>query len=69
MNQTMGVVMLRIVVGADGDVKRVMVAKGLPDGLDDQAIEAAFQLKFQPAMRDGVAVEYSVAIQVEFNLR
>jgi TonB family protein len=69
MNQTMGVVMLRLLVGADGTVKRVVITKGLPDGLDDQALKAAFELKFEPATRDGVAIDYMLSIQVEFNLR
>jgi len=68
-NQTQGVVMMRILVGADGRVKSTRVTKGLPDGLNEQATSAAMQLNFQPAMRDGVAVDYTVAIQVEFNLR
>lgn len=68
-NQTQGVVMIRILVGADGDVKQAKVTKGLPDDLNERAVEAAFKLKFQPAMRDGVAVDYTLPIQVEFNLR
>lgn len=68
-NQTQGVVMIRILVGADGDVKQAKVTKGLPDGLNEQAVEAAFTLKFHPAMRNGVAVDYTLSIQVEFNLR
>ena len=68
-NQTRGVVMIRILVGADGDVKQAKVTKGLPDDLNEQAVQAAFKLKFQPAMRDGVAVDYTLFIQVEFNLR
>ena len=68
-NQTQGVVMIRILVGADGDVKQAKVAKGLPDDLNERAVQAALKLKFQPAMRDGVAVDYTLSIQVEFNLR
>ena len=68
-NQTQGVVIIRILVGADGDVKQAKVTKGLPDDLNEQAVQAAFQLKFQPATRDGVAVDYTLTIQVEFNLR
>ena len=68
-NQTQGVVVIRILVGADGDVKQAKVTKGLPDDLNEQAVEAAFKLKFRPALRDGVAVDYTLPIQVEFNLR
>lgn len=69
LNQTQGVVVLRILVGEDGAVKRVNLTKGLPDGLDERAVEAAFALKFQPATRDGVPITSWMSIMVEFNLR
>jgi len=56
-------------VGADGDVKQVRVVRGLPDGLTEQAIEAARQAKFKPAVKDGKPVPYWVLIQMGFNLR
>ena len=59
----------RVLVGADGDVKQVKVVRGLPDGLTEQAIEAARQAKFKPAMKDGKPVPYWVVIQMEFNIR
>jgi protein TonB len=68
-NQTQGVVAIRLVVGADGNVKQARLIKGLPDGLNEQAVEAVFKLKFQPATRDGLPVDYSLSLQVEFNLR
>jgi TonB family protein len=68
-NQTQGVVRLSIAVGEDGSVKQVRVTKGLPDGLDGQAVEAAYQLSFQPAMLAGKPVNYWMSIQIEFNLR
>ncbi|SRR6266404_273874 len=68
-NQTQGVVSVRILVGKDGEVKRASVTKGLPDGLIEEAIASAYQMKFKPAKRNGEAVSYWMAIQVEFNLR
>ncbi|MEN3327638.1 MAG: hypothetical protein V7638_2445 [Acidobacteriota bacterium] len=68
-DQIQGSVTLRVLVGADGDVKQVKVVSGLPDGLIEQAIEAARQAKFKPAMKDGKPVPYWVLLRMEFNLR
>ena len=35
----------------------------------EQAIAAAHEMKFKPALRNGVAVPFWMLIQVEFNLR
>jgi TonB family protein len=68
-NKTQGIVLMRVLVGADGDVKQVKVVSGLPDGLTEQAIEAARQAKFKPAMKDGKPVPYWVVLQMGFNIR
>jgi TonB family protein len=68
-NKIEGNVTLRILVGTDGQVHQVRVVRGLPDGLDDQAIQAAYQLRFKPAMKGGNAVAYWQTISIEFNLR
>jgi TonB family protein len=68
-NQTQGTVSMRILVGEDGEVKDTRVTKGLPDGLIEQAIVAAREMKFKPALRNGVAVPFWLPILVEFNLR
>ena len=68
-NQTQGTVSMRILVGEDGEVKDTRVTKGLPDGLIEQAIVAAREMKFKPALRNGTAVPFWLPILVEFNLR
>jgi TonB family protein len=68
-NKIQGVVLLRVLVGEDGLVKRATIIRGLPDGLSELAIAAAYKSKFKPAMKDGKPVAYSVALQIEFNLR
>lgn len=45
-NKIQGTVTMRVLVGADGDVKQVKVVRGLPHVLTEQAIEAARQAKF-----------------------
>ena len=68
-NGVEGEVTLRILIGKDGKVLRANVVRGLPDGLDDQALKAVFKLKFKPAMKDGIPVQYMMSVIVEFRLR
>jgi periplasmic protein TonB len=68
-NKIQGVVLVRVLIGSDGQVKRVTVTRGLPDGLDEQAIQAAYQLRFKPAMKSGQPVSFWKPVQIEFNLR
>jgi TonB family protein len=68
-NKVQGTVTARALVGADGTVKRVTIQRGLPDGLNEEAIRAVYQMRFRPARKDGLAVSYWVTLEVEFNLR
>lgn len=68
-NKIQGNVTARLLIGSDGLVKRVTIVRGLPDGLDEQAIQAAYQLRFKPAMKNGQPVAYAMPILIEFNLR
>jgi TonB family protein len=68
-NKIQGTVRARVLVAADGSVKQVHIVRGLPDGLDEQAIQAAYQLRFRPAMKAGQPVAFWVAVDIEFNLR
>ena len=61
---------MRILVDASGAVKEVVVMRGLPDGLSEQAIRAAYQMRFKPAIKSGQPVSYWLSnVEVEFNLR
>lgn len=69
-NKTQGTVKVRVLLGADGRVKQARVEAGLPDGLDERAIEAASRLRFRPATdRDGRAVDSWVTVSVNFTIR
>jgi protein TonB len=68
-NKIQGTVLVRVLIGSDGQVKRVTVTRGLPDGLDEQAIQAAYQLRFKPAMKSGQPVSFWKPVAIEFNLR
>jgi TonB family protein len=60
---------LSVLVGEDGNVKNVRVVRGLPDGLTDQAIDAARRAKFKPATKDGKPVAYWIGLEMNFNIR
>jgi TonB family protein len=64
-----GTVTARVLVGADGSVKNVRIVRGLSYGLDEQAIQAAYQIRFRPAMKGGQPVSYWQAVTIDFNLR
>jgi protein TonB len=64
-----GDVILEIVVRRDGGVGDVKVLQGLGAGLDQRAIEAVRQWRFDPAKRKGVPVDVLVEVAVEFMLR
>jgi protein TonB len=65
-----GEVFLECVVRPDGTVGDVRIARSLDPtfGLDEAAVKAAKQWKFQPGMRDGVAVPVLVTIEMTFTL-
>lgn len=68
-NGVCGTVVLRVLIGADGKVKRVDARTTLPDWLTEEAIRAAYDLKFEPARKEGQAVAYWMPVVVEFNLK
>jgi TonB family protein len=64
-----GLVRARVLIGSDGLIKQVRIIRGLPDGLNEEAIRAAMQMRFKPAIKNGQAVSYWTSLDVEFNLR
>lgn len=63
-----GIVVIRAVFAADGTVQHILVLTGLPNGLTEQAVNAARRIKFIPAMKDGVPVSTAVQVEYGFNL-
>jgi periplasmic protein TonB len=64
-----GDVVLEIVVRRDGSVGEVTLLQGLGAGLDQRAIAAVRQWRFDPARRRGTPVDVIVEVAVEFTLR
>jgi len=63
-----GDVVLEVVFQADGTVQVSRVVSGLGHGLDEAAQQAARQIKFKPAKRDGQAVDFPARVRIEFRL-
>lgn len=65
-----GRVVLRVEVLANGSAGVVSIAKTSGhDLLDEAALEAVRRWKFVPAKRDGIAVNSSVNVPINFNLK
>ena len=64
-----GQVLVEIVVRRDGSVGDVRVLRSLPHGLDQKAIEAVRQWRFEPARRHGEVVDVIVEVSLQFKLR
>jgi TonB family protein len=63
-----GVVVLWLIVGQDGRTKDIRISRSLGMGLDQKAVEAVKQWKFEPAKKDGVPVAVQLNVEVNFRL-
>jgi len=63
-----GTCVLWLIVGSDGKTRDIRVMQTLGLGLDEKAIEAVKQWRFEPAMKDGKPVAVQVNVEVTFRL-
>jgi len=63
-----GTCVLSLIVGPDGKPRDIRVARSLGLGLDQKAIEAVNQWKFEPAQKDGRPVAVAINVEVQFRL-
>jgi TonB family protein len=63
-----GTVVVSVEVGADGLAHNTQVVKGMGLGLDEQALTAIEQWRFEPGMKDGAPVNVLATIEVNFRL-
>jgi TonB family protein len=63
-----GSTLLSVEIGADGLARNIRVIRGLGLGLDQKAIEAVKQWRFQPGVADGQPVTTAAQIEVNFRL-
>lgn len=61
-----GSVELRVLVGADGRTARAYVTRRLGYGLDQRAVEAAMQYKFDPTVLDGLPQTTWIDLKIRF---
>ena len=66
-----GAVVVRAIVQADGTVRDVQVVRSLDPvfGLDQEAVRAATQWRFRPALMAGQPVPMAITIELVFSLR
>ena len=67
-NRTSGTVIIRMVLRASGEIKDIVVVKGLPDGLNDSAVRAAQETQFEPAIKDDRKVSQYIRVEYGFRL-
>ena len=63
-----GEVVLSVVFQANGAISVAGVVRPLGHGLDQAAKQAATQIRFKPAQRDGKPVDFSATLRIQFRL-
>jgi len=63
-----GTVVLWVIVGPDGRPHDIRVQRSLVMGLDEKAIAAVQNWKFEPARKDGLPVAVQINVEVNFRL-
>ena len=63
-----GEVLVEVVFEASGGIQVVRVIRGLGHGLDDRAVQAAQQIRFKPALRDGKPADSRGILHILFQL-
>ena len=63
-----GTVVLGLVVNAEGLPERIRIYRSLDPGLDQAAVDAVKQFKFEPAMRSGKPVSLFIILEMNFKL-
>jgi TonB family protein len=63
-----GDVGVSVVFQANGTIKVIGVVKSLGHGLDQVAEQAAEQIRFRPAQRDGRPTDFPATVRIQFRL-
>ena len=65
-NHTSGFVELLIVLKSSGEIGDIKVVRDLRDGLTEECIRVAREIRFEPAMKDGNPVSQYLKVQYTF---
>ncbi|MGC2237123.1 MAG: TonB family protein [Pyrinomonadaceae bacterium] len=68
INKPEGIVRLRVTFLASGEIGEIVVINGLPNGLTEQAVEAARKIKFEPPKKNGVPYSVTKTVEYRFTL-
>lgn len=63
-----GEVLLEVVFEASGNLHVIRLVRGLGHGLDEAAEQAAKEIRFKPALRDGQPADSTVMVHIRFQL-
>ena len=63
-----GTVLLDVLFGASGEIRVLGVVNGLGHGLDENAVDAARRIRFNPAKQSGKPVDERVLLHVVFQI-
>lgn len=63
-----GEVLLEVVFESSGQLRVGRIVRGLGHGLDEAAIQAAEQIRFKPALRDGRPADSTAVLHIVFQL-
>jgi TonB family protein len=67
-NRTTGWVVLRVVLQGSGKIGEIQVIRGLPDGLTEECIKVAREIRFEPAVKDGQPVSMYTKVEYTFDV-
>lgn len=65
--RAVGSVIIALVVSSKGLPKDPHVVKGLDKDLDESAVEAVKEWRFDPAQKNGKAIAVRVSVQIQFH--
>lgn len=67
-NKVQGEVLLRITFKKNAEIGKIKVIKGLPDGLTEQAIEAAKNMRFNPERKNDKPITVTKNLSFTFTI-
>lgn len=67
-NNVQGNIRLKVEFKKNGKIGKISVVSGLPDGLNEQAIKAAEQIRFEPQSKNGKPITVTKIVNYNFTL-